>query len=81
MYLFDFRIGFFEGRDDKGGCFTRAVFGAGEDVSACEGDGDTFFLDGGGVFVAGFEDAHEEFAFEVEGFPFNAFCSRDVLHK
>jgi hypothetical protein len=77
--FFEFRVDFFECGDDKGGGFAGAVFGAGEDVSACEGDGDAFFLDRGRVFVAGFENAHEQFAFEVEGFPFNTLCCSDVL--
>jgi hypothetical protein len=38
-------------------------------------------LDRGRVFVAGFENAHEQFAFEVEGFPFNTLCCGDVLDR
>lgn len=62
-----------EGRYNEGGSLAGAVFGTGEDVAFCEGDGDGFFLDGRGFFETGFKDAHKKFAAEEHVLKFEAF--------
>lgn len=56
-----------------------AVLGAGQNAAAGQGHWNGLFLNGGGLFVAQFEDAHEQLALQHVVLEVVAFCPRHVL--
>lgn len=62
-FTLDLRLGgvyFLQHWDAEGCCLACAVLGPSQDITACQGDGDAFFLNGGGLFKALLVDAHQE---------------------
>ncbi len=51
-------IDLLEGRDDECCSFACSILRAGENITLCESNRDSFFLDRGWFFEPGFKDAH-----------------------
>jgi hypothetical protein len=74
-----FRVDSLKGGDDEGSSLASTILGSGKDVSAGEGNGYRFFLNGGGLLESGLENAHHQLALNVEVLELEALGGSNVL--